>query len=70
MDVDSNPVAVPLILDIAPVSSKEFLDIHGTIECRFTLKRVRDKIRTHSHIELTLFILEENLRLPLSVFLT
>ena len=36
--------------DIAPVSSKEFLDIHATIECRFTLKRVRDMIRTYSQI--------------------
>ena len=29
---------------IAPVSSKEFLDIQATTECRFTLKRVRDMI--------------------------
>ena len=28
--------------------SKEFLDIQATIECRFTLKRVRDMIRTYS----------------------
>ena len=34
--------------DIAPVSSKEFLDIQATIECGFTLKRVRDMIRTYS----------------------
>ena len=27
---------------IAPVSSKEFFDIQATIECGFTLKRVRD----------------------------
>ena len=33
---------------MAPVSSKEFLDIQATIECGFTLKRVRDKIRTYS----------------------
>ena len=32
--------------DFAPVSSKEFLDIKATIECGFTLKRVRDMIRT------------------------
>ena len=31
-----------------PVSSKEFLDIQATIECGFTLKRVRDMIRTYS----------------------
>ena len=29
-------------------SSKEFLDINTTIECIFTLKRVRDMIRTYS----------------------
>ena len=34
--------------DITPVSSKAFLDIQATIECRFTLKRVRDMI-TYSH---------------------
>ena len=28
------------------VSSKEFLDIQAAIECRFTLKRVPDIIRT------------------------
>ena len=31
-----------------PVSSKKFLDIQGTIKCRFTLKRVRDMIITFS----------------------
>ena len=31
---------------MAPVSSKEFLDIQATIECRFTLKR--DTIITYS----------------------
>ena len=33
--------------DIAPVSSKEFLDIQATIACGFALKRVRDMIRTY-----------------------
>ena len=33
---------------MAPVSSKEFLDIQATIECRFTLKLVRDLIITYS----------------------
>ena len=37
----------------APVSSKEFLDIQATIECGFTLKRVRDMIRTFSPIHRT-----------------
>ena len=31
-----------------PVLSKEFLEIQGTIECGFTLKCVRDMIRTNS----------------------
>ena len=30
-------------------SSKEFLDIQESIECRFTLKRVRDMARTYRH---------------------
>ena len=29
---------------------KEFRDIQATIECGFTLKRVRDMIRTYNHI--------------------
>ena len=33
---------------IAPVSSKEFLDIQATMKCGFTLKQVRDMIRTYS----------------------
>ena len=39
---------VPVTLDIAPVSSKEFLDIQATIECGFTLKRVCDMIKTYN----------------------
>ena len=31
---------------VETVSSKEFLDIQATIECRFSLKRARDLIRT------------------------
>ena len=34
--------------DFAPASSKEFLDIQATIECGFTLKRVRDMINTYN----------------------
>ena len=34
-----------------PVLSKEFLDIQATIECRFTLKCVRDMIRTYSQLD-------------------
>ena len=33
--------------DVAPVSSKEFLEIQATKECRFTMKRVRDMIITY-----------------------
>ena len=43
-----SPVAVTQVSDIAPVSIKEVLDIQGTIERRFTLKRVRDMMRTYS----------------------
>ena len=35
----------------APASSKEFLDIQATRASRFTLKRVRDMIRTYSQIQ-------------------
>ena len=41
-------------LDIAPFSSNEFLDIQETIECGFTLKRVRDMTRTYSQYKLLL----------------
>ena len=44
----SSPVAVTESSDIALVSSKEFLDYQATIECGFTLKRVRDMIKTYS----------------------
>ena len=47
MVVGSNPVAVTSTSDIASVSSKEFLHIHATTECRFTLKCVCDMIKTH-----------------------
>ena len=43
----SNFVAVTRIKYIVPVSSKEFLEIQATIECRFTLKRVGDMLRTY-----------------------
>ena len=46
--VGSNPVAVTYTSDLASVSSKEFLDIQVTLECRFTLKHVRDMIRTYN----------------------
>ena len=48
MALGSSPVAVTSPSDFAPASSKEFLDIQATIECGFTLKRVRDMTRTYS----------------------
>ena len=53
MVVGSNPVAVTSPSDFAPASSKEFLDIQATIECGFTLKRVRDMINTYSQMHRT-----------------
>ena len=41
--------------DFAPASSKEFLDIKATIECGFTLKRVRDLTRIYNQLMNTLF---------------
>ena len=49
MVLDSSPVAVTSPSDFAAASRKEFLDIQATIECGFTLKRVRDMTRTYSH---------------------
>ena len=39
--------------DFAPASGKEFLDIQATIECGFTLNRVRDMIRAYNHMHRT-----------------
>ena len=44
----SNTVAATSTSDIASVSSKEFLHIHTTTECRFTLKCVCDMMKTQS----------------------
>ena len=38
-----------------PVSSKEFLDIQATIECKFTLKCVYDTIKTNN-LDLDVFL--------------
>ena len=48
MVVGSSPVAVTYTSDIIPVSSKEFSDTHAALECGFTLKGVRDMIRTYN----------------------
>ena len=39
-----------------PASTKEFLDIQATIECRFTLKCVRDMIRIYSQFMMVSFV--------------
>ena len=51
----SSPVAVTWTSDLAPASSKKFLDIQGAIECGFTLKRVHDLTRIYSQLMNTLF---------------
>ena len=48
MVLGSSPVAVTSPSNFVSASSKEFLDIQATIECGFTLKRVRDMTRTYS----------------------
>ena len=50
MVLGSSLVAVTLTLDMAPVLSTKFFDIQATIECGFTLKRVREMIRTYSQM--------------------
>ena len=50
MVIGSNLVAVTKTSDIVPVSSKEFLHIHATIEYKFTLKHQPNIIRTYSQI--------------------
>ena len=47
--VGSNLVAVTQTSDMAPASSKEFLDMQTT-ECGFTLKLGRDMIITYSQM--------------------
>ena len=49
----STPVAVTSPSDIAPGSSKEFLDIQDTIEFGFTLKCLDDMTRTYSQMPRT-----------------
>ena len=49
----SSPFAVTSPSNFVPASSKEFLDIQATVECGFTLKRVRDMTRTYSQIHRT-----------------
>ena len=53
MVLGSSPVTVTSPSDFAPASSKKFLDIQATVECGFTLKRVRDMTRTYSQMHRT-----------------
>ena len=48
MVVGLSPVAVTQTSDLAPFFSKQFLDIQATAEYGFTLKRVRDIMKTYS----------------------
>ena len=48
MVVRLRSVAVTETLDIAPVLSKEFLDVKANRKCGFTEKRLHDMIRTYS----------------------
>ena len=41
---------ISVLNETISVMSKEFLDIQANIECRFTLKRVHDMIRTYSQM--------------------
>ena len=49
----SSHFAVTLTSDFTAVYSKEFLDVQGTIQCGFTLKGVRDMVRTYSQMHST-----------------
>ena len=46
----SGTVAVTSSSDFVPAPSKESLDIQASIKCGFTVKRVRDMIRTYSQM--------------------
>ena len=54
---------------MAPVSNREFLDIQATVECRFTLKRLRDMIITWSQVSLFFPLVFETIE-RLTCFLT
>ena len=60
----SNPVAVTLTSDMAPVLIKEFLETQETIECRFTLKRIHDMIEKYSQ---RVYIKKNNLLIVLFI---
>ena len=51
--VSLSPIAVIENIDFLHVSSKAFLNIQATLECGFTLKRVRDMIWTYNQMQRT-----------------
>ena len=53
MVLGSSPVAATSPSDFAPPSGKELLDIQVDIECRFTLKGVRDMTGIYSEMRRT-----------------
>ena len=57
----SSPIAVTYTSDLVSASSKEFLDVQATIECGFSLKRVRDMTRTYIQVHRTDKYSEPNL---------
>ena len=69
MVLGSSPGAVTSPSDFAPASSKEFLDIQATIECGFTLKRVRDMTRTYSLLFTNLLIFSYIYILNIHIFI-
>ena len=48
---------------MAPVSNKKLLEIQATIDCRFTLKLLRDMIITYSYIHFSFKGFDHNLML-------
>ena len=46
-----------------PILSKEFVDIQANIECGFSLKRVRDMIRTYNQIHKITLSLNDDKRM-------
>ena len=53
----SSLVAVTKTSDMVPVSTKEFLDIQATIECKFILKRMHEE---HTHTSLFSKVIVKN----------
>ena len=70
MVLGSSPVAVTSPSNFAPALSKEFLEIQATIECGFTLKRVRHMTRTCNPLPYTPLTEKTNVvKVPCSMFI-